>query len=541
MKILLCQINPVVGDVDGNTQKIIDIVRSHKEADLFVFPELSVCGYPPKDLLFQKGFLKKIEDALLKIAENVKENYVIVGAPSRSMHVFKLYNSAVVLHKGKIHKYVHKTLLPTYDVFDETRYFLPAPSREIVNIKGMKVGISICEDIWNINEPDGKAMYDIDVQDELYQKGAKLFVNLSASPYHYKKMEVQRLEVLRKVAAKYKTPVIYVNQIGGNDDLIFDGNSVVLNSRGQVVVKAKEFEEDLVQVNLEEVEKMPEIVIREDISWVKKALVLGIRDYFEKTGITKKAVVGLSGGIDSSVVCCLAVEALGKENVLGVSMPSRYSSEHSLTDARKLAENLGIEYRVYPIDKLFQEYLKLFNEDLVTLQDLAEENIQARIRGNILMFISNRENRLVLTTGNKSELAVGYCTLYGDMCGGLAVISDVPKTMVYELARYINSEKEIIPQNVFVKPPSAELRPNQKDENSLPPYEILDKILVAYVEEQKDVDEIVQMGYSEELVIKVIKMVEKAEYKRRQAAPGLKVTSKAFGTGRRMPIAQKWI
>ncbi len=542
MEILLCQINPVVGDVDGNTQKIIDIVRSHKQADLLVFPELSVCGYPPKDLLFQKHFLKKIEDALVKIAKNVQDNYVIVGAPSRSRHVSKLYNSAVVLHKGKIDKYVHKTLLPTYDVFDESRYFLPASSREIVNIKGMKVGISICEDIWNINEPDGNSsMYDTDVQGELYKKGAELFVNLSASPYHYKKMEVQRLDVLKKVAVKYKTPVIYVNQIGGNDDLIFDGNSVVLNSRGHVVAKAKDFEEDFIQINLERIEEMPEIVIREDISWVKKALVLGIKDYFEKTGITKKAVVGLSGGIDSSVVCCLAVEALGKENVLGVSMPSRYSSEHSLTDARKLAENLGIEYRIYPIDELFQEYLKLFNKDLVTLQDLAEENIQARIRGNILMFISNRENRLVLTTGNKSELAVGYCTLYGDMCGGLAVISDVPKTMVYELARYINSEKEIIPQNVFVKPPSAELRPNQRDEDSLPPYEILDKILVAYIEEQKDIDEILQMGYSKELVIKVIKMVEKAEYKRRQAAPGLKVTSKAFGTGRRMPIAQKWI
>ncbi len=540
VKVLLCQINPIVGDIEGNTKKIIEIIKSHRDAKILIFPELSICGYPPKDLLFQKDFIDAIEKAITQIAKEVEDSFVIVGSPTKSHHVSKLFNSAIIFHQGKIEKIIHKTLLPSYDVFDENRYFTPSPAREVVTIEGINFGISICEDIWNINN-DENAMYDINVLDELYQKGAKVFINLSASPYHYTKLETQRLKVLKEAATKYGIPVIYVNQVGGNDELIFDGNSVVLSSDGRLIAKAKEFEEDILEIELEKIDKMPEVEIHEDISWIKKALVLGIRDYFEKTGITKKAVVGLSGGIDSSVVCCLAVEALGRENVLGVAMPSRYSSEHSLNDARKLAENLGIEFRIYPIEDVFKAYLRMFNGSEKTLQDLAEENIQARIRGNILMFISNRENRLVLTTGNKSELAVGYCTLYGDMAGGLAVISDLPKMLVYELARYINREREIIPHNVLVKPPSAELRPNQKDTDSLPPYEVLDPILVAYIEELKSVDEIVQMGYPKELVLKIIKMVERAEYKRKQAAPGLKVTSKAFGFGRRMPIVQRWV
>jgi len=540
VKILLCQINPIVGDIEGNIKKIIEIIKSHRDAKILIFPELSICGYPPKDLLFQKDFIDAVEKAIEKIAKVVEDSFVIVGSPTKSHHVSKLFNSAIILHQGKIEKVIHKTLLPSYDVFDENRYFIPSPTREVVTIEGINFGISICEDIWNINN-DENALYDINVLDELYQKGAKVFINLSASPYHYTKLETQRLKVLKEAATKYGIPVIYVNQVGGNDELIFDGNSVVLSSSGKVVAKTKEFEEDILEIELEKIDKMPEVEIHEDISWIKKALVLGIRDYFEKTGITKKAVVGLSGGIDSSVVCCLATEALGKENVLGVAMPSRYSSEHSLKDAKQLAENLGIEFRVYSIEEPFKSYLKMFNGSEIALQDLAEENIQARIRGNILMFISNRENRLVLTTGNKSELAVGYCTLYGDMAGGLAVISDLPKMLVYELARYINREREIIPHNVLVKPPSAELRPNQKDQDTLPPYEVLDPILVAYIEEQKSVDEIVEMGYPKDLVLKVIKMVERAEYKRKQAAPGLKVTSKAFGFGRRMPIVQRWV
>ncbi|WAM33939.1 NAD+ synthase [Caldicellulosiruptor morganii] len=540
MKILLCQINPIVGDIEGNTKKIIEIVKSHREAKVLIFPELAICGYPPKDLLFQKDFIAAIDRAIDKIAKEVEDSFVIVGAPTKSHHVSKLFNSAIIFHQGKIEKIIHKTLLPSYDVFDENRYFVPSPAREVVTIEGINFGISICEDIWNINN-DENAMYDINVLDELYSKGARVFINLSASPYHYTKLETQRLKVLKDAAIKFGVPVIYVNQVGGNDELIFDGNSTVVSSSGKIKAKANEFEEDIVEVELENIDKMPEIEIHEDISWIKKALVLGIKDYFEKTGAAKKAVVGLSGGIDSSVVCCLAVEALGRENVLGVSMPSRYSSEHSIKDAKILAENLGIEFRVYPIEDVFRAYLRMFNLSETPLQDLAEENIQARIRGNILMFISNRENRLVLTTGNKSELAVGYCTLYGDMAGGLAVISDLPKMLVYELAKYINREREIIPHSVLVKPPSAELRPNQKDTDSLPPYEVLDPILVAYIEDLKSVDEIVQMGYPRELVLKIIRMVERSEYKRRQAAPGLKVTSKAFGTGRRMPIAQRWV
>ncbi|WPX09049.1 NAD+ synthase [Anaerocellum danielii] len=540
MKVLLCQINPIVGDIEGNTKKIIEIIKSHRDAKILIFPELAICGYPPKDLLFQKDFIEETQKAIDKIAKEVEDSYVIVGTPTKSHHVSKLFNSAIIFHRGKIREIIHKTLLPSYDVFDENRYFIPSPAREVVTIEGINFGISICEDIWNINN-DENAMYDINVLDELCQKGAKVFINLSASPYHYTKLKTQRLKVLKEAATKYGIPVIYVNQVGGNDELIFDGNSVVVSSDGRLVAKAKEFEEDILEIELEKIDKMPEIEIHEDISWIKKALVLGIRDYFEKTGITKKAVVGLSGGIDSSVVCCLAVEALGRENVLGVSMPSRYSSEHSIKDAKSLAENLGIEFRIYPIEDVFRAYLRMFNTSETPLQDLAEENIQARIRGNILMFISNRENRLVLTTGNKSELAVGYCTLYGDMAGGLAVISDLPKMLVYELARYINREREIIPHNVLVKPPSAELRPNQKDQDTLPPYEVLDLILVAYIEEQKSIEEIVEMGYPKDLVLKVIKMVERAEYKRKQAAPGLKVTSKAFGFGRRMPIVQRWV
>jgi len=540
VKVLLCQINPIVGDIEGNTKKIIRIIKSHRDAKILIFPELAICGYPPKDLLFQKDFIEAAYKAIEEIAKEVEDSFVVVGSPTKSHHVSKLFNSAIILHQGKIEKIIHKTLLPSYDVFDENRYFIPSPAREVVTIEGINFGISICEDIWNINN-DENAMYDINVLDELSQKGAKVFINLSASPYHYTKLETQRLKVLKEAATKYGTAVIYVNQVGGNDELIFDGNSVVVSSDGRLVAKAKEFEEDILEIKLEKIDKMPEVEIHEDISWIKKALVLGIRDYFEKTGITKKAVVGLSGGIDSSVVCCLAVEALGPENVLGVAMPSRYSSEHSIKDAKSLAENLGIEFRIYPIEDVFKAYLRMFNTSEMPLQDLAEENIQARIRGNILMFISNRENRLVLTTGNKSELAVGYCTLYGDMAGGLAVISDLPKMLVYELARYINREREIIPHNVLVKPPSAELRPNQKDTDSLPPYEILDPILVAYIEELKSVDEIVQMGYPKDLVLKIIKMVERAEYKRKQAAPGLKVTSKAFGFGRRMPIVQRWV
>ncbi|MEZ0537243.1 NAD+ synthase [Caldicellulosiruptoraceae bacterium PP1] len=537
MEIVIAQINPTIGDIKGNSKKIIEVIDRFKNKEcLIIFPELTITGYPPKDLLFQKDFINAVENGLKEITEHVNMQYVILGTPSRIEGNRKLYNSAVVIHDKKIMDVVHKTLLPSYDVFDENRYFLPSKERKVVKIGEYKVALNICEDIWNI---DNRQLYGIDVLEELSLQNPDFIVNISASPYHYKKMD-ERFDILKTAAKKYKLPVIYVNQVGGNDELIFDGNSVVINTNGQIVKMAKGFEEDIITLDTEQINNLNIFDFKEDISWIYKGLVLGIRDYFYKTGFTKRAVVGLSGGIDSAVVACLAVEALGKENVLGVSMPSRYSSEHSKSDAYNLAQNLSIEYRVYPIEEPFKTYIKMFNNSEETQKDLAEENIQARIRGNILMFISNRENRMVLTTGNKSEIAVGYCTLYGDMVGGLAVISDLPKLLVYELARYINREKEIIPENILIKPPSAELRPDQYDTDSLPPYDILDPILVAYIEDMKSIDEITELGYERSLVERVIKMVERAEYKRKQAAPGLKITSKAFGSGRRMPIVQRW-
>lgn len=538
MKLVIAQINPVVGSIKYNSKKMIDVIKAYDQNDcIIIFPELSLTGYPPKDLLFQKDFINACDIALNEIISHVRNAYAIVGCPIRSEYNQKFYNSAVVIHNQKIVHIVNKSLLPSYDVFDENRYFLPASENNVLKLGNLKVGITICEDIWNVNND---MFYGKNVLDYFLPQDIDLIINISASPYHYKKMD-ERLSIITSAAKKYNTPIVYVNQVGGNDELIFDGNSVVVNKNGDIVTLAKGFEEDIEVVDFHQIENLYPISLNENISWVFKALILGVKDYFAKTGFTNKAVVGLSGGIDSAVVACIAKEALGSENVLGISMPSRYSSEHSKSDAKTLAENLGIDFRVYPIEEAFLSFLNMFNPKGVVFQDLAEENIQARIRGNILMFISNRENRMVLTTGNKSELAVGYCTLYGDMVGGLAVISDLPKLMVYELAQYINREKEIIPQSILTKAPSAELRPNQKDEDSLPPYHILDPILVAYIEEMKSVDEIADLGYDKDLVLKVIKMVERAEYKRKQAAPGLKITSKAFGFGRRMPIAQKWV
>ncbi|MDN5316763.1 MAG: hypothetical protein PWR08_887, partial [Thermoanaerobacterium sp.] len=405
--------------------------------------------------------------------------------------------------------------------------------------KGMRLAVNICEDIWNDKDFWERPRYDIDVLEEQYKLNPDIFINISASPYNLGKQEL-RTRMVKQISKKYKLPLIYVNQVGGNDELIFDGNSFAINSNGDRVVNLRSFSEDMAFVDTENLDELkPLQEIKEDISWVHDALILGLKDYFRKTGF-KKAVVGLSGGIDSAVTCALAVKALGRENVLGVSMPSRYSSEGSKDDARDLAQNLGIQYRVIPIEDVFKSYISIFNKDGDVLGDLAEENLQARIRGNYLMFISNREGYMVLTTGNKSEIAVGYCTLYGDMSGGLAVISDVPKTMVYELAKYINRDKIVIPLSTIEKAPSAELRPNQKDTDSLPPYEILDDILKLYIEDDKSISEIVSEGYDEDIVRDVIRKVNNAEYKRKQAAPGLKVTTKAFGVGRRMPIAQKF-
>lgn len=543
MKIALAQLNPTVGDIKNNCEKIIKYIKEAKKAnmDLIVFPELSIIGYPPKDLLYNPDFLESSYGALYEIILPETNGIgVIVGTATKDKEKdYLLHNSALLLYNGKIIGQADKTLLPNYDVFDEQRYFEPAKERTCFDFKGMRLAVNICEDIWNDKDFWERPRYDIDVLEEQYKLNPDIFINISASPYNLGKQEL-RTRMVKQISKKYKLPLIYVNQVGGNDELIFDGNSFAINSNGDRVVNLKSFSEDMAFIDTENLDELkPLQEIKEDISWVHDALILGLKDYFRKTGF-KKAVVGLSGGIDSAVTCALAVKALGRENVLGVSMPSRYSSEGSKDDARDLAQNLGIQYRVIPIEDVFKSYISIFNKDGDVLGDLAEENLQARIRGNYLMFISNREGYMVLTTGNKSEIAVGYCTLYGDMSGGLAVISDVPKTMVYELAKYINRDKIIIPLSTIEKAPSAELRPNQKDTDSLPPYEILDDILKLYIEDDKSISEIVSEGYDEDIVRDVIRKVNNAEYKRKQAAPGLKVTTKAFGVGRRMPIAQKF-
>jgi len=539
MKIVLAQIDPTVGDLKGNLQKILKEIDRAKNlsSDLIVFPELSIIGYPPKDLLYNIELARKIEETLKgDIAPVSYDIGIIIGSPSYDGD--RIYNSALFFYNGRLLARQDKTLLPTYDVFDEARYFRPAHSIKPFLFKDKRLGITICEDIWNDKDYWNRRIYDIDPVEKLTSQGVDFIINISASPYYYGKRSL-RANMLGYVARKYKKKIIYVNQVGGNDELIFDGSSLVIDEDGCVIWEGKDFEEDFALIDLLELSSKKGLdVINEDLSSIYKALVLGIKDYFSKTGF-KRALIALSGGIDSSLVACLAVAALGSENVLGVSMPSRYSSKESIIDAETLAKNLGIEFRILPIENIFSSFIETLNPGGKPLVDMAEENLQARIRGNIIMFLSNRENYLVLSTGNKSELAMGYCTLYGDMSGGLSVIGDLPKTLVYELARFINREREIIPNRVFIKPPSAELRPNQKDEDSLPPYPILDPIIKAYIEENLPIDTIIERGFDRRLVEDIIKRIDSAEYKRRQSAPVLKVTTKAFGIGRRMPIAWK--
>jgi NAD+ synthase (glutamine-hydrolysing) len=540
MKISLSQINPTVGDLRGNTEKIIKEIEKAKDlsSDLIVFPELSLIGYPPRDLIYNPDLARAVGKIINDvIAPTSYDIGIILGCPSYDGN--SIYNSALFFYKGRLFFRQDKTLLPSYDVFDETRYFKPAKDISTISFRGLRLGITICEDIWNDKDYWNRRLYEVDPVEKLISQGIDLIINISASPYYYKKCSL-RLDMLTHIAKKYKKEIIYVNQVGGNDELIFDGSSLVVDKNGFILWRGKAFEEDFgtIDITQDTTSKETPDNIKEDISYIYRALVLGIRDYFAKTGF-KKALVAISGGIDSSVAVCLAVSALGSENVLGISMPSRYSSKESVIDAEILARNLGIEFRVVPIEKVFSSFIELLNPEDRPLMDMAEENLQARIRGNIIMFISNREGYLVLSTGNKSELAMGYCTLYGDMSGGLLVIGDLPKTLVYELARFINREREIIPSRVFIKPPSAELRPNQKDEDSLPPYSILDPIIRAYVEDNLPTDRIVEIGFERDLVENVIKRIDLAEYKRRQSAPILKITTKAFGIGRRMPIAWK--
>jgi NAD+ synthetase len=541
MKIALAQINTVVGDLQGNEARIqAAYQRGVREGvDLVVLPELAVAGYPPRDLLLRPDFVEQNLAVVDRLAAATGSTGLLAGYVGRNATRpgRETTNAAALMQHGRILATRTKTLLPTYDVFDEDRYFEPATENQPVEFSGHRIGVTICEDIWNDEDFWRDRRYRRNPAMELVAAGATLLFNISASPWHLGKNNTRRL-MLSSLAAKARCPLVYCNLTGGNDELIFDGASLVLDASGGLLARGARFAEDWLTVDTESAHAVAELDAGEE-EMLYHALVMGVRDYLHKCGF-KSAVLGLSGGIDSALVACLAAEALGPENVLGISMPSQFSSQGSLDDARELAHNLGIRYEVVPIQSAFLT----LKEQLQPIfagrpEDVTEENVQARLRGVILMAVSNKFGSLLLTTGNKSEMAVGYCTLYGDMCGGLAVISDVPKMMVYRLARWINQEREIIPQASITKPPSAELRPNQTDQDSLPPYEVLDAILEAYVVEGKSPRQIVAAGYEPAVVQRVVKLINGAEYKRRQAAPGLKVTSKAFGLGRRIPIAQK--
>jgi NAD+ synthase (glutamine-hydrolysing) len=544
MKIALAQINPTVGDFAGNSAKILEFAQRAAErgADLVVFSELCLCGYLPLDLIERPQFIDRNERELACLAKRLPIPSIVgYAARANGLTGKSAANAAALLANGKIEFVQQKMLLPTYDVFDESRYFQPATEQQIFSLSGENLGITVCEDIWNDKTFWAKPLYDRDPVAELVAKRASLIINISGSPYTIDKREL-RLDMLRALAKSHGLPVVYVNQVGGNDSLVFDGESVVVMPDGRIPAHARSFEEDLVLFDTKtasgELYSRPST----ELDLVLQALICGTHDYVCKSGF-RAVVVGLSGGIDSSVVAAVAVAALGRENVLGISMPGPYSSEGSRADARQLAANLGIEFQTIPITDVFQSYRTTLADAFRGRQeDVTEENLQARVRGNLLMALSNKFGSMVLSTGNKSEMAVGYCTLYGDMAGGLAMLSDVPKTMVYALANLINRERELIPIASIEKPPSAELRPNQKDQDSLPPYDVLDRILGAYIEDVKSPGEIAsQYGFDIELVRSIAKKVDRNEYKRRQAPPGLKITSRAFGLGRPFPIVQKFV
>ena len=546
MRVALSQLNPTVGALGRNAARVGEsyLTAMKSGAELVLFSELCLCGYPPKDLLLYDSFIQRERELILNQLAPLTKNGappMLIGATHKEED--KLYNAALLLDSGSIKAVHRKSLLPNYDVFDEARYFHSAPALEPEMFSGLPAAVTICEDIWNDRDFFQPPLYNSDPLETLLDKGTRLLINLSASPYHLGKHRL-REELLSFIAKKYGCGIIYLNQVGGNDELIFDGHSLVLNNRGELLCRANAFSEDLLFVETDELFKpahKPAPPLEEGIDSIYRALIMGVRDYVWKTGFSK-VVLGLSGGVDSALVAALAADAIGPKNVLGILMPSPYSSEHSIEDALVLAENLGIKHRIKRIDGPFEAFLKLLNKSGAPELDLAEENLQARIRGSIVMHASNREGYLALATGNKSELAVGYCTLYGDMAGGLAVIADLPKMMVYELSRYINSVKgrAVIPENTITKPPSAELRPDQKDEDSLPPYEVLDAILQLYIEENASPEAIRKSGFDSETVNRVLRMVDRAEFKRRQAAPGLRVTTRAFGSGRRMPIARSY-
>ena len=545
MKIALLQVNPTVGDVTGNARRILDALReaASKGADLAATPELALVGYLPRDLLLNPGFVKRSWDILEGLARDAADlPPVLVGLPepNPSDTGRPLFNTAALLRGGRIEERFRKALLPTYDVFDEDRYFEPFHGPQVLDIAGQRVGISICEDIWNDRDFWKRRRYHHDPIEELVRAGANIVLNLSASPFTAGKHR-RREEMLSSMAAKHRMPIAYVNQFGGNDDLVFDGRSCMFNAEGAVFARGRAFEADVVVCDMDDARPMAPASDLGIESEIWRALVLGTRDYACKCGFTS-VVLGLSGGIDSALTAAIAAEALGADKVLGVLMPSPYSSQGSLDDAHELARNLCIETMTLPIEELMRAFDGTLRAQLgADLPGVAQENIQARIRGNLLMALSNTRGALLLTTGNKSELSVGYCTLYGDMSGGLAVIADVPKTMVYRVSRWRNESagRPIIPDATLTKAPSAELRPNQTDQDSLPPYEVLDDILQRYVERHQTADEIVAAGFERATVERVLRLVRIAEFKRKQAAPGLKVTDRAFGTGWRMPIAAK--
>jgi NAD+ synthase (glutamine-hydrolysing) len=543
--IAVAQIDTTVGDFESNVETILTYAHKAYDdgADLVIYPELAVCGYPPQDMLERPAFIEANIASLDDIASRAPDLSILVGyaAPNADVYGKKVHNAVALLEEGEVRSRHFKRLLPTYDVFDEARYFEPAEDLQLLDERD-NLAVTICEDIWN--DPElaasyGQPRYETNPLEWVEATGADILINVSASPFVRGK-DRNRTRMIQQIAEKYDLTVILANLVGGNDSLIFDGNSLVVNDKGDVLRQAEGFEEDLFVYERENPVSANGTSFPSEPGSVYQGLTLGLSDYLGKCGF-RSALIGLSGGIDSSLTASLAVDALGQSNVLGVLMPSEISSEGSVTDAEKLADNLGIETRTFPIQGLFNDYLDLFEDEFEGMEwDHTEENLQARIRGNILMALSNKYGHILLTTGNKSELAVGYCTLYGDMNGGLAVISDVPKTMVYELAEYRNERDHVIPQNVLDKPPSAELSPDQKDEDELPPYEILDEIIRFYVEERMPPREIIQEGFEDDVVHEVVQLIDLNEYKRQQAPIGLKITSKAFTIGWRMPIAQRF-
>jgi len=547
MRFALAQLNFTVGAFDAIFTRVADAAARARaaDADLLVLSELATTGYPPRDLLNHASFIESalaLRDRIARLSDS--QLGILVGAVESNLagNGKPLFNAAVLCHNGRVVARHDKTLLPTYDVFDEDRYFEPGVAVEPMTFKGVRLGVTVCEEIWN--DPDfwPQRLYPRDPVAELAEAGAEIFINISSSPFTMGKAGLRR-EMVRQQAIKHRRPFLYLNQVGGNDELIFDGHSTGFDADGALLLRAHDFDEDFLVIDLDTTaspqrpsESRPVSASREEEAW--KALRLGLHDYTSKCGF-RDVVLGLSGGIDSALTAALAADALGPSHVTGVAMPTRYSSDHSVRDAEQLARNLGINFQILPIDGIFQTYLEVLRPALPPC-DVAEQNIQARTRGAVLMAFSNTLGSMLLSTGNKSELAVGYCTLYGDMCGGLAVISDVPKTLVYDLARYVNREREIIPTSSITKAPSAELRPDQTDQDTLPPYDVIDRVIEAFVERDEDVATIARSGLDRHVVEDIVRRITLNEYKRRQAAPGLKITSKAFGVGRRFPIAAEY-